>query len=80
MSSSLQTEKTKHDAKSLANDVANHAENAADRASYKAERAATKVSDSAHKAGVAMGISQPTTGEKIGNTLSKGIDKITGER
>lgn len=47
---SIQKEKTKMDAKALGNDISNHAEIAKDKAEYKA-----------HKAGVAMGVSEPTT-------------------
>jgi len=80
MSSTLQTEKTKMDARALGSDVKQHAANAANRAGDAASRGAEKVADTAHKAGVAVGISEPTTGEKIGDAVSRGVDAVTGKR
>jgi hypothetical protein len=69
MSSTLQTEKTKADAKSLANDAGTHASHAAD-----------SIKTGAHKVGVALGVSEKTPGEKIGKGIEKGVDVMTGDR
>ena len=69
MSSTLQTEKTKYDAKALGNDMGAHASNAAQ-----------KVKDGVHKAGVALGVSEPTVGEKIGDATEKTVDTLAGNR
>jgi hypothetical protein len=34
--------------------------------------------EKAHKAGVATGVAEPTTGEKIGAGITKAIDTVTG--
>ena len=69
MSSTLQQEKTKHDAKAVGNDVSNHAAIAGD-----------KIAAGAHKVGVALGVSEPTTGEKVGHAVEKVTDVISGNR
>ena len=69
MSSTLQQEKTKMDAKVLANDASNHASIAGD-----------KIGAGLHKAGVALGISERTPGEKAGHAIEKVTDVVTGHR
>lgn len=61
-SSSLQ-----FDANNLASDVKNTVSHGADVAGEKL-----------HKAGVAIGVAEPTTGEKIGQGITKAVDTVTG--
>ena len=69
MSSTLQNEKTKMDANALGRDIKSSANIAAE-----------KVGIGAHKAGVAMGVSEPTVGEKIGKGIEKVVDVASGNR
>jgi len=59
----------KEDSKSLGKDMKEHAAIAADR-----------VREGAHKAGVALGVSERTPGEKLGHGIQKTTDTMTGHR
>ena len=67
-SSSLQSEKTKADVKSVGADVRRQLAGAGQ-----------AVSETAHKAGVKLGVAEPTAGENIGHGVEKLVDSISGK-